>query len=270
MPGKYTDDFFELLSEGSLDSARIVLPIIVDILDPQSVIDVGCGQGAWLSILKELGVPQVLGIDGDYINRDKLKISEHEFRVQDLSQPLSIKQTFDLVMSLEVAEHISEEKSDEFIKSLTSLGKVILFSAAIPGQGGTDHVNEQWPSYWMEKFISHGYLPVDCIRERVWSDEKVMYWYAQNILIFAQKDYLKSCPQLFYEYEKQVPIRPDLVHPKNYWDKCQEVSRLQELVGWYKSQCDPKKMLLKDFLMAAPTVFLNGISRTFSVFFTRS
>lgn len=217
-----------------------------------------------------MGVHQVLGIDGDYVNRDKLRIAEHEFQSQDLSGPLSINKRFDLVISLEVAEHISEENSDNFVKSLTNLGEVVLFSAAIPGQGGTDHINEQWPSYWAEKFLAHGYLPVDCIRKRVWDDEKIMYWYAQNILIFTHKEYLKSHSELLQEYEQQNLSQLNLVHCNNYWDKCQEIDRLQELIVWYKQQCEPRNLLLRDFLVAAPTVLLNGARRTLSALFNKT
>ena len=65
---------------------------------------------------------------------------------RDLAQPLQIDRRFDLALSLEVAEHLPPECGSEFVQTLTDLSSVILFSAAIPFQGGTDHLNEQWPS----------------------------------------------------------------------------------------------------------------------------
>jgi 2-polyprenyl-3-methyl-5-hydroxy-6-metoxy-1,4-benzoquinol methylase len=65
-----------------------------------------------------------------------------------LIQPLDLEKEFDLVVSLEVAEHLPASAADQFVNTLVKHGKKILFSAAIPGQGGQDHLNEQWPDYW--------------------------------------------------------------------------------------------------------------------------
>ena len=115
--------------------------------------------------------------------------------------------TFDLVQTLEVAEHLDEASADTFVDSLARHGDTILFSAAIPGQGGTHHVNEQWPSYWAEKFARAGYTAYDVIRPRIWADPQVQVWYRQNMLLFARSRV----------FEGAQP-RLDLVHPDLWRD----------------------------------------------------
>ena len=45
----------------------------------------------------------------------------------------------------------------QLVATITKHGDAVLFSAAIPGQGGQDHLNEQWPEYWQKKFEVNGY-----------------------------------------------------------------------------------------------------------------
>jgi hypothetical protein len=105
-------------------------------------------------------------------------------------------------MSLEVAEHIHPEAAAIFVDSLVRLAPVILFSAAIPGQGGVNHVNEQWSEYWVERFEQRGYEVIDCIRKKLWQNKGVLWSYAQNILLFVWKDCLENYSLLKREYER--------------------------------------------------------------------
>ena len=90
----------------------------------------------------------------------------------DLKKSLNLGRDFDLVLSAEVAEHLPLEVSDIFIDSIIKHGKVILFSAAAPGQGGTCHVNEQWQDFWVKKFRERGYVPIDFLREKLCNPSK--------------------------------------------------------------------------------------------------
>lgn len=105
--------------------------------------------------------------------KKKLEIPEERFLSFELNNPFRIDRQFDLVISLEVAEHLPKECAATFVDSLTRLGPVILFSAAIPFQGGTDHINEQWLDYWAKYFQEKGYVAIDCIRKRIWQNDKV-------------------------------------------------------------------------------------------------
>jgi SAM-dependent methyltransferase len=172
----------------NLQSAKTVVPIVMSLVQPRSVVDVGCGSGAWLSIFRECGADRILGLDGDYVEPSWLVIPNHCFRAIDLSKPFDVDAKFDLVVCLEVAEHLPKESSAEFVRSLVNLAPIVLFSAAIPLQGGTHHVNEQWPEFWQSLFRRHGYRALDLIRTRIWKNPEVKYWYRQNIFLFVRED----------------------------------------------------------------------------------
>ena len=195
----YTEHYFRALEEGALRSAREIVPIVLEFVQPRSVVDVGSGTGAWLSVFAESTIEDVVGIDGDYIDRSALRIAPERFVARDLSKPFQLARTFDLVVSLEVAEHLPAESASTFIDSLAGLGPVVLFSAAIPYQIGTNHVNGQWPDYWAVLFAERGYEVRDVVRPRVWANERVEPWYAQNILLFVRETFLRQLPALHRE-----------------------------------------------------------------------
>lgn len=212
MTNHYDNNFYEGQKSGSLDSAREVIPIIIDIIKPKSVVDVGCGLGTWLKVFLDSGVNDVVGMDGDWVTKDSLYINSDNFKTINLEHPkYSEHRSFDLAMSLEVAEHLDKHSSREFIKFLTKLSPVVIFSAAIPYQGGRNHINEQWPDYWANIFSELEYYPVDIIRNKIWGNKKVEWWYRQNIIIFANKQYIA---------ENNLKITPSdnlsLVHPEKY------------------------------------------------------
>jgi hypothetical protein len=128
----------------------------------------------------------IFGIDGFYVRRELLEIPPEKFVAHDLQEPFRLDRIFDLVVSLEVAEHLPKESAAGFVESLTRLAPVVLFSAAIPFQGGEGHLNEQWPEYWARLFEARGYAPVDCLRRRVWQSPNVSWYYAQNVLIYVR------------------------------------------------------------------------------------
>jgi len=184
----YNSDFYANMDSGSIRSAREVLKIVRDALNPKSVVDVGCGTGAWLKAWLELGVENILGIDGDYVRPEQLLIPVDRFRAMDLSTPAKLESQFDLVQSLEVGEHLHKDAADAFVSLLCSLGTVVLFSAAVPYQRGTHHVNEQWPEYWEKLFLKRNYIAVDFIRDRVWENPRVEPCYCQNTLFYVHAD----------------------------------------------------------------------------------
>ena len=212
----YTESFFDDLKAGSKQSATQIVPLILELLKPSSVVDIGCGSGEWLSAFNRYGVEDILGVDGNYVDRNSLAISSDKFLALDLTQPFTINRKFDLVVSLEVAEHLPIESAEIFIDSLTKLGSVILFSAAIPFQGGTHHVNEQWQAYWIELFGNKNYEVIDYVRPQVWQNQNVEYWYAQNTFVFVRQDYLEQHKNLKNNWEKSDKNRYSLVHPRMY------------------------------------------------------
>lgn len=216
MLNEYDAVFFETQQDGSVRSANEIIPIALELIDVHSVLDVGCGTGGWLAACKGQGVKDVLGIDGDYVDRSRLNISPHEFRSLDLTAPFDLGRTFDLVLSLEVGEHLPEHAAKAYIHSLTQHGHAVLFSAAIPYQGGKHHVNEQWQDYWAALFQQVGYVAIDCMRPRIWDNANVQWWYAQNMIFYVRASELKNYPRLEAEYLQRPRAPLSLVHPKLY------------------------------------------------------
>jgi SAM-dependent methyltransferase len=183
---------------------------------PHSIVDIGCGEGIWLKAFKEGGIDEVRGIDGDWVQKGRLVIPEAQFVVADLKEPVVLERTFDLSVCLEVAEHLPDSAADTLIKSLTDAAPVVLFSAALPLQGGSHHVNEQWPAYWAEKFNKVEYVPVDAIRRHIWDDTRVSFFYAQNIFIYVKKSELSNYALLEKEIEEGHGKALPLIHPFIY------------------------------------------------------
>lgn len=175
----------ELQSTG--DSAREILPIVIEVLHPSSMVDIGCGAGYWLAEAMQLGIADVLGVEGEWINRTRIAVPREKLRIHDLTKPLDLGRKFDLALSLEVAEHLPADSARPFVKALSEAADRVLFSAAIPGQGGRRHLNEQWPGYWAALFDELGYECYDLIRRRVWENPRVLWYYAQNCLLYVRR-----------------------------------------------------------------------------------
>jgi cyclopropane fatty-acyl-phospholipid synthase-like methyltransferase len=183
----YDSTFFDYLNAGSLRSARRVIPVLREHLRIDSVLDVGCGQGAWLSIWTEIGTATAVGIDGAYVDRNQLLIDADHFQAHDLATTFDMGRRFDLVQSLEVAEHLPPSSSAAFVASLTQHGDLVFFSAAPKGQGGDYHINEQSYEYWRELFRQQGYRAIDLIRPSIRNDRTVEPWYRYNIILYASQ-----------------------------------------------------------------------------------
>jgi SAM-dependent methyltransferase len=213
---QYTDRFFDYQLDATRSSAEAVVPLVLNLVQPGSVVDFGCGTGVWLAEFVANGIGDVLGIDGDYVSREQLQIPAHTFRALDLAREIELGREFDLCVSLEVAEHLPPDAAATFVRTLTAAAPVVLFSAAVPLQGGDHHVNEQWPSYWASLFRARGYLVIDAIRPQVWSDERVQWYYSQNILVLCREDELLRRPLLQVHHSRTDHARLDLVHPRHY------------------------------------------------------
>lgn len=200
-------DYFTWQGDQAERSARAVVPLVCELLEPRSVADVGCGSAAWLKVFSEYGVDDVLGIDGPYVKPESLRIPADRYLGRDLNEPFEVDRRFDLTVSLEAAHYVPEEHARGFVESCAALSDAILFSAAIPFQKGGPGLNRQWPAYWCELFAESGLVAVDWLRPLVWEDERVDWWYAQNSILFLAEDPLAA---LF-------PGRPakvlPLVHP---------------------------------------------------------
>jgi SAM-dependent methyltransferase len=208
-PTPYDEAFFAAIHAESHASARAVIPRVLGLTGARSVVDVGCGTGAWSRACRDLGVPQVVGVDGAYVP------AEHrghvtEFIERDLAEPLDLGRSFALALCLEVAEHLPPERAPGLVADLTALAPVVLFSAAVPGQGGTGHVNEQWSEYWVALFDAQGWSCRDAIRPWVRANADVAWWYRQNLFLAVGP----SVEPAYTSFPRLAAVRPE--HPVDY------------------------------------------------------
>jgi SAM-dependent methyltransferase len=181
----YSQGFFSAEATPSSGSAERVVPVLAELYAPASVVDVGCGLGHWLAAFRSRGVTDVLGLDGTYVPVDRLAIPPSDFMAVDLHRPPALQRRFDMALCLEVGEHLPAESAASLVGFLVAASDIVVFSAAVPGQGGQHHVNEQWQSYWVRLFRQHGYRPLDDVRRALWLDPGVQPYYLQNCLTYV-------------------------------------------------------------------------------------
>ncbi len=181
----YDNNFFSELEIGSFEAAKVILPLVLDIAPIKSIVDIGCGVGTWLRAANSLGIVDFDGYDGDYVDRGRLYIDVARFHAADLAEGFALDRQYDVALSLEVAEHLPSFKTDEFIGKLTDAAPIIIFSAAIPGQGGTNHINERWQDEWRKSFSKRGYHAIDYLRPLIRGNSSVPWWYQQNIMLYC-------------------------------------------------------------------------------------
>lgn len=179
----YDPGFYDRIRAGCQRSAAHTVPVLLDQFGtPASVVDVGCGEGWWLEAFRRNGVTDGLGVDGGYVNggAEVLRLAV------DLSKPLRFNRRFDWAVSLEVAEHLPPDRAFTFVEDLCVAADTVVFSAAIPGQGGRGHVNCQPPAYWAQLFACLGYGCVDTVRDAIWGDDRIEPWYRSNIMVYQR------------------------------------------------------------------------------------
>lgn len=216
----YNSEFYEQRHNNTLYSAQTILDYTLSQLySIKSAIDFGCGVGTWLSVLQENNIT-VSGIDGPWVPQQYLKISVDDFHVYDIEKALDDRNSglwnippADFLISLEVAEHIKASLADNFVDFIATHCQYALFSAAIPGQTGDGHVNEQWPSYWAAKFLNKGFLMLDVIRKNIWADDKIPFWYRQNCFLLIQMEKVDIDR---YKNGDRVGRWSDIVHPEQF------------------------------------------------------
>lgn len=213
----YPEAFYANRAVKGVPAARRVSRELFQLLQPKSAVDIGCGDGSFLSVLAEFGVGDLLGVEGVWIGDAQLAVARQLVCRHDLNQAFRCSRRFDLAVSIEVAEHLPAERGAGFIDDLTRLADVVLFSAAIPGQGGTNHINERWQGYWAGLFAARGYHVIDCLRPPLWFDSDVPHSWRQNLLVYANDRALQAWPALAAAKEQRAGAILDVVHPRFYW-----------------------------------------------------
>jgi SAM-dependent methyltransferase len=185
----YDRAFLQYTARSSAYAARAITARLAAQLAPASVLDVGCAAGTWLHAWTQAGVADIHGIDGDHVDRDLLEIPGASFTPVDLNAPFDLGRRFDLVQSLEVAEHLDASTSNAFAECLARhAGRYVLFSAAPPGQGGENHINERPYEFWRERFEGLGFATLDAVRPAIAHDARISTWYRYNTLLFVRDE----------------------------------------------------------------------------------
>jgi SAM-dependent methyltransferase len=190
---EYGTDFYRFLASFAVRSAQRIVPKLAAVVPVGNVVDFGCGQGAWLSVWAETGA-SVVGVDGPYVDRRHLLIDAGAFHAADLAAPIDLGRQFDLVQSIEVAEHLPAATAEQFVDTLAAHGSRVLFSAAVPGQGGENHVNERPLGYWRAIFRERGYAAVDYLRPLIRNDPAIAPWYRCNMMLYVKDEVIASLP----------------------------------------------------------------------------
>jgi SAM-dependent methyltransferase len=169
-----------------LSSAEAMAKSLKREFDPQFVIDVGCGTGALLAALADF---EVRGLGFDYATAalERSRARGVDARRLDIESDEIPPERAELAISTEVAEHLPESSADRFVELLTTLAPVVVVTAALPGSGGKDHVNEQPNEYWIEKFASREFAYSRELTMRLrdeWRDHGVAETFFRSLMIF--------------------------------------------------------------------------------------
>lgn len=212
----FGEAFVPTQGDDSMRSAERVLPLVFDLAHPSSVLEIGCGDGAWLTMARRLGAERILGIDE--APADRLRIPSEEFANRDLAAIGELPGPFDLAMCLEVADRLGENDAMQMVEALCDVADVVLFSAAIPGQSGFGHRNEQWPTYWEALFGAFDFRMVDCLRIRLWDDPNVDPCYAQNAMLYVRRARLEHDARMREARMENGMMPLCAVHPGMFGD----------------------------------------------------
>ena len=215
-------------------SASVIAPIVIGAFQPSSVVDFGCGLGDWLASFQVAGITDVIGLDGVWVPLHHLQIPQGLFVQTEFTKPIQLGRKFDVAICLEVAEHLPDGAADVLLDSLVAAADVVVFSAAIPGQGGYQHVNERFQQDWVERFSKRGFEAFDLVRPRVWNDPDVLVWYKQNLIVFANAAAVQR------HNLKATPFIASVVHPDQYRAKMDpkrwSLRSIASNLPWYLSR----------------------------------
>lgn len=198
----YNDDFYTYQKNEGITHGMIILGFFNKYFNFNSIVDFGCGTGNFLGAALEMGIKDIVGIDGDYVDKKYLVFPEENFKNFNLAEDkIDLKKKYDVAICLEVLEHIDAKFEDNAVDNIVRHADTLLISAGHPGQGGTNHINEKPASHWVKKFTDRGYDFIE-VRGHFWDNEKIPTWYRANLLFFYKKDKVQIDDKTYNELFK--------------------------------------------------------------------
>lgn len=159
-PDKYTSKYYNRHLESYRKWENEVGRSIVKTLQPQSILDIGCGVGSYLEGALQYGCKDILGLDVSFETAKEFLTPEISpyIKYGDATKPLDLNRKFKCVMSFETGEHIESDKTGVFIDNLCKhSSKYIILTAAPPGQAGTGHINLREKKFWISEVTKRNF-----------------------------------------------------------------------------------------------------------------
>lgn len=183
----YSKEYYKSINKDESAQAKALGEILIKLYRPNSVVDIGCGTGLYLSQFK--CIQYGFDISPDAFDPEVIQVERGLVDIRDLTQPMNVNIKSDLAICLEVVEHIGSENADILIENISKWSDTIVMTAAPPGQAGLNHVNCQPMSYWEEKMAKYGF-------KRDYHDEYQVVshvaatphtvWIIRNLMIFKK------------------------------------------------------------------------------------
>lgn len=207
----YSHKYFDKHKMAARKSARHVVPFVMSVIRPISIADIGCGSGQWTKEFISNGVKRAYAFDAFASPCWGVADNSVDFQKIDLEDCVADFPDVELVCWLEVAEHLSKSSCNRILSYIVERTDAILFSCAVPGQGGTGHISERRLSDWVSDFKEFGFCCQDILRPRFWNDENISWWYRQNAVIFAKENSVAS--NAIRSFRLPTFRGMDLIHP---------------------------------------------------------
>lgn len=205
--GLYTMEYYKSGCGTDYTKSDIWMPFfnnmaekIIEKYSPATVLDIGCAFGYLVSALRNKGV-QAYGIDiSEYaLSQADEKIKPYVKVMSALDNlPDEFPKKYDLVVSIEMIEHLYEDDGLKVIKKMTEYSDMILLSSTDNDFAEPTHVNVQPKEYWCEKFAEHNYyrdLHID------------LRYISPNAYLFQRNDSM-TIKELVKMYENIIKIEP--------------------------------------------------------------
>lgn len=187
IPVAFDAFFYDRWSEDAEKSSLIMLNLLKNYSNFESVVDVGAGTGAWLKSAYRLGATQLLGIEGVWVkNLPRYRYAEYLFA--DLNSGINLTKKYDLAICVEVAEHLNHDRGKSLVDDICKLSKIVIFGAALPRQLGDGHINCRNQEYWITLFKFNGFKCYDLFRTKLWHNGEVLSWYRQNTFLYVSEE----------------------------------------------------------------------------------